>query len=397
MPPKKHSALGASKAEIWMNCPGMPRLAQTVPKEESVYAAEGTAAHDLAEKCLHEQRQPHEFVGEIFNEFEVTDEMADAVKVYVEFVNSVYARLDHSELLIEEPFHLSKYHPDLYGTNDASVVQFFGEVHIFDYKHGAGMLVEADENKQLMYYALGAMERIGWWSENVYMHIVQPRCEQGSSVSSYKLKATELSDWLHDVLVPAAKATEEPDAPLNVGPWCKKFCPAAGVCPALAAHVEKSSGADVIKKEDGTKVVHLPEPQTLTMDQLGLALDSADLFNLWYRKLHVYANEMAKRGQVPDGYKTVQRKTHRRFKDEEQVADRLLPLLGEDELYKKSLLSPNQLEQKIKKRKLDIDISDLWEKPEGDITLAKTDDPRKAVAPKRMEHVFKSVIEGRKS
>ena len=48
----KHALLGASKAHRWMTCPGSISLESTFPEQESFYAAEGTAAHALAEESV---------------------------------------------------------------------------------------------------------------------------------------------------------------------------------------------------------------------------------------------------------------------------------------------------------------------------------------------------------
>ena len=71
-----HSMLGASKAHRWMRCPASVQLEATIPDEESFYAAEGTAAHALAEECLRSQKPPEHFIGVEFEGFVVDEVMA---------------------------------------------------------------------------------------------------------------------------------------------------------------------------------------------------------------------------------------------------------------------------------------------------------------------------------
>ena len=84
----KHSQLGASKAHRWMTCPASVSLEATFPDEESFYAAEGTAAHALAEMCLKSQKPPESYMGVEVEGFVVDELMAYFVAMYVDFCNS---------------------------------------------------------------------------------------------------------------------------------------------------------------------------------------------------------------------------------------------------------------------------------------------------------------------
>lgn len=49
---RAHAFLGASKAELWLNCPGSATANSQYEREESSYAAEGTTAHEVAQTIL---------------------------------------------------------------------------------------------------------------------------------------------------------------------------------------------------------------------------------------------------------------------------------------------------------------------------------------------------------
>jgi len=67
MSAESHAILGASSASRWIGCPGSVNAIAALPKREvertSLYADEGTAAHNLAERCLREDIDPAHSLG----------------------------------------------------------------------------------------------------------------------------------------------------------------------------------------------------------------------------------------------------------------------------------------------------------------------------------------------
>ena len=49
MPPAKHAILGASSSHRWLVCTPSVRLEERFPSHTSVFAEEGTFAHELCE------------------------------------------------------------------------------------------------------------------------------------------------------------------------------------------------------------------------------------------------------------------------------------------------------------------------------------------------------------
>lgn len=170
-----HSRIGASSMSRWSKCPASVRLSKDMPNTSSAYAEEGTRAHELAEYVLTNKRWPINVES---------DEMLDAVQVYVDFIDTgiCYSNKDGFQsrptwMKVEEKFHLKELHPDLFGTSDCTL--YFEEeklLMVIDYKHGQGLAVEAENNPQLMYYALGALMKTKAACSHVEMVIVQPRC-----------------------------------------------------------------------------------------------------------------------------------------------------------------------------------------------------------------------------
>ena len=157
-----HSHLGASSSYRWMACPGSVALSKDVPRKDTFFSKEGTAAHKLGEIAFAAKLHPSNWLGEIIEEVEVSTYMVEAVVVYVDYLKSLDV-LDN-ELRLEHKFDLSKLNPPapMFGTSDCTCyVPLEFKLIVADYKHGAGVAVDVDDNSQLMYYALGAMLELG--------------------------------------------------------------------------------------------------------------------------------------------------------------------------------------------------------------------------------------------
>jgi len=175
-------------------------------------------------------------------EFTVDEEMCAAVFTYIEHIDALRVEAGagskmHVEVNLTPA--LKKLHPELGGTADCVIWSpKFKVLYVDDYKHGAGVYVEVDNNRQLMYYALGALLAYPEYkAQEVVITITQPRC-QGEPVRKYGFDAFDLIAFGAE-LVLAAKATEAPDAPLVPGKTQCQWCDARATCPAL----EKASTA----------------------------------------------------------------------------------------------------------------------------------------------------------
>lgn len=378
------------------------------PSLPSPWADEGTVAHLVCEWGLRTGRDAVEFVGskavEIIkdgerrfefeadaktkkgwtitkNVIEVTDEMADAVQIYLDAVRFDMATfgLTINEIKIEHKFHLTSIHPDAFGTNDANIPVLFDRVIVYDYKHGKGVSVDVEENKQLMYYALGACQEGDF--NTVEIVIVQPRAG-GDPIRRWTLSVTELEKFATE-LKEKILATKEKDAPLNAGPWCKKsFCPAMAICPAVRGQIETDAQ---IAFADPKPV--LPKPEGMSRELLGKILGSMEMLDQWLRSVESYAETLANNGETIPGFKLVKgRLGNRKWKDEAEV----IRQFG-DTVIEKSVMSPAKAEKALKEglgKEAKIYVEQLTIRTEGKIILVAENDPREAVNPNVIE-VFK--------
>jgi hypothetical protein len=366
----KHSKIGASSATRWMTCPGSVALCATMPQEESsVYAEEGTAAHELAEKCLLKNKNAKDFLGKkIYKDWEVTDNMADAVQVYLDVVRAELG--PGRELYVEKKFHLDWVHPDLYGTNDATVEEPFGKLVVADYKHGQGVAVDVEENKQLMYYGLGALKDAADCTEIEFI-IVQPRASHADGpVRRWSTTLERMAEFERE-LSEAAKATEATDAPLSAGSHCR-WCAAQPVCPKLREHSMELTKAEF----DDSGTIKLPDPAEFTKDQLVKLLESKDILDSWLKSIYTHAENMAKRGVKIPKYKLVQKTGHRKWVDEKKVTEKL-------EEYGTSIYQPSKLKtpaqmEKVADKEL---VAELCETPIIGEALVPETDKRPAFNP----------------
>ena len=378
-----HSSIGASSAHRWMNCPASPRLCEGRRSDPSEFAVLGTAAHALAEKCLLEGVDPCLFIGESIlheaGETEVTGEMADGVSAYVEKVQADLA--EHGGLLVvEQPFDLGWLHPGMYGRNDAAILPDTpcGVLRIYDYKNGVKP-VKAEGNAQCMYYALGALGADNpTGAESVVITIVQPNSHfKQAAVDSWEVAVEELYRWGREVLLPAAKRTEEPDAPCAAGEWCC-FCDALAVCPLK----QDLALGKLEEPQDGCFT--LPAVQALRPADVGFLsgfFNSPD-FDAWRKALAAEELDLLSRGVEIPGRKLVEQRAwgNRKWGDEAAV-EREFAELGDD-LWTRKLQSPAQVEKMLTSRKVPKKVREERLAPlvvrEERVTLAAaySDDPR---------------------
>jgi len=382
----KHSPIGASSCNRWWNCPGSVALIATLPKQETSYAAaEGTAAHEVAEAYLDhiktgsKRRDIYSEVGTTIMaddyEIEITEEMIDAVKVYTDAIHkeTTYRGTGYQFLTVEERFNL-EIEKEAFGTNDAFLYKPFHDLHLWDYKHGKGVVVEVENNKQLMYYALGALQ--GRDVAMVHTYIVQPRAYHADGPvrkCSYTLK--QLKDFEFDLKC-AIERTKQPDAPLKSGDHCK-FCPAIANCDAVRAEVMQTAKNDFAAVSCNT-------------DQLIEAVKLAPRIKDFLKEAERVLTERAVKGEETKGFKLVKARSNRVWKNDTSVINKFRETLGDAMFGKLKLISPSQMEKLAKDVIKKDDFLPYIEKPDKGLTLVPDADSRKAVKSGALED-FKDI------
>lgn len=380
---RNHALLSASGAYRWLSCPGSARLEDKFEDEPSVYAAEGTLAHEMAELKIVKQfttnLRPSEFKKRI-NELKKNElysaEMDRYTNEYRDYINDIYLSFESKPFfLAEQKVDFSSYVPEGFGTVDCTLV---GDkvIHIFDLKYGKGVPVTAENNPQGMLYALGtyleqsAIDVI----EKIVIHIIQPRIK---NTSSFEISSEELLKWAESIKGIAQKAYEGSNE-FHVGEHCG-FCKANGNCRKQA---EKYMNIEVT------------DPALLTDEEIGEGLAKVKELSKWAKKFEDYALVRAQNGGNVKGWKLVAGRGGNRTFTDKAVAAQLLEEVGLDreEIYKTELISVTAAEKLLGEETLYKIAGNYIQKPEGKPTLATLDDKRPALELRTPAEVFKDNI-----
>ena len=375
MPGATHSSISASSCERWWNCPASVQLSVGLPNRQSIYAAEGTAAHSLAERILRGTLQWKDAVlmeGQVIREgqfdVEVTREMIDGAREYADMVKSIRVGMA-GELHIEKRLALKSVDPRAFGYLDAGIVSGT-KIAVCDYKYGKGHAVEVVGNKQMMYYALGLAETAATWPEEVQLWIIQPRAKHsGGRSRSWTMTGMDLFDFATELREKISETRAE-NPKIQCGEWCT-FCNAKAVCPAM-----RDKAKEVAMVEFAAAPVEPKLPELLTETELGLVLNHMDVLSEWLNAVKEHAKGLLKSGVPLAGWKMVRGKKSRAWSSEDEIKTVFEPVLG-DALYEpKKLLSPAKLEKVIGKKEVEPYIVSS----EGAPTIAREDDPREEIS-----------------
>lgn len=248
-----HAKLSPSGAHRWIPCVGSLSKESKYPDTSSEFADEGTLAHALAAHALENENDAALYVGDGFEyddhgerkEATITTDMAREVQKYLDAVREL-AGAD-GELMVEQrlPIFSTMLPPlpvDTYGTSDAVVIHAERRrLTVGDLKYGRGVQVWAEENPQLMLYALGALDEFGmlYDFDEVAMVIYQPRLDHVDEwvCSVEHLRAFEKVAYEAGKTALAIVDNGPGTVFLNPGEKQCKFCKAKGDCPALRDQV----------------------------------------------------------------------------------------------------------------------------------------------------------------
>jgi hypothetical protein len=218
----------------------------------SIYAKTGTAAHKVNELCLLNDLPAAHYLGTSIEvegtTIEVDEKMVEGCQLFLDTIEA-----DRPEGPCEEYTEQWMdcswiYKPDydflgpvpegftteMGGTADYRISIFCGLLRVYDYKNGEGDIVEIVHNTQFLGYILGSLgpdnlDQI----EKIEAILVQPHgFHPDGPVRRWQTTPEEVYAWMDETLIPGVKATEDPDAPLLPGPWCR-FCNGGADCPAI--------------------------------------------------------------------------------------------------------------------------------------------------------------------
>ena len=295
-----HAILSASGASRWMACTPSARLEQQFENKTSEYAAEGTLAHELGELKLKKvleglsSRSFNSKLKKIQENKLYTADMPDYVDVYVDTCLERYsearAKTPDALFKIEQRLDFSEWVPEGFGTGDFVIIAD-GTMEVCDLKYGKGVPVSADNNKQMMLYALGAISEFSFLYdiEKVRMTIIQPRLD---SISTFEVTLGDILKWAEEYVRPRAELAIKGEGEFCVGDHCD-FCRAQAVCKAQAEY-----NMELAKYE-------FQEPPTMDNNDISYILSKVDNLIKWATKVKEFALEQALIGEEFDGYKLV--------------------------------------------------------------------------------------------
>lgn len=361
-----HAKFSPSKGKQILNCTASLLLEEQFPDEESPYAAEGSAGHEMAEYLIKKYlkvrtRRP---VSDYY-----TDDLLEAVDEYVSYVQEQIekARQECSDpvFCVEQRVDLSSFVPECFGTADM-VIMTDRKVHVIDLKLGQGVPVLAEENVQLMIYGLGLLQiaDILFDIETVELTIVQPRLD---SISEWSISADDLRKWGAAVFVPKAEEALSGRGEFHPGVDTCRFCKARFQCRARSEYF-----LAVAQHE-------FKEPDLLTDEEMAEILTKADALKKWVEEVYTFAQKEAidNRKEWP-GFKLVIGKSNRKYTNEEEVIE-AAKAAGYVDIFKTSLIGITDMEHLMGKKKFQEILGKLVYKPEGKVVLVPESDKREPI------------------
>jgi hypothetical protein len=375
----RHAFLSASSSHRWTKCTPAARLELEFDDTESSAAAEGTAAHALAEHKLRRALKMRS--KKPISPFDC-DEMDEYTDAYVDFVleQLELAKQSCSDplVLIEQHLDFSKYVPDGFGTGDCILISDKA-LHIIDLKYGMGILVNAERNSQMMLYSLGALEIYDslYDIDEVSMTVFQPRRD---NVSTWTIPVDDLRDWAENELRIKAELAFKGEGEYCPGDWCT-FCRAAVRCRARAEEKLKLAQSE------------FRLPPLLSDAEIEEVLGKLSDITKWANDLLAYATDAAvNHGKAWSGYKVVAGRSVRKFKDEDDVAE-VAKVNGYKDIYRQSLITLTEFEKLMGKAKFNEVLGDLVYKPPGKPTLVPVSDKRPAINVSNATNDFNEIME----
>lgn len=378
----KHAILSASGASRWMACTPSAVLEQQFENKSSVFAEEGTLAHELGELTL--KLNLGEITKRTFNsKFKKIQEnklysadMPDYVQTYVdtclERVSEAKATTPDALFKIEQRLDFSEWVPDGFGTGDFVIIAD-GTMEVCDLKYGKGVPVSANNNKQMMLYALGAIAEFNFLYDiqKVRMTIIQPRLD---NISTFEVTTEDLLKWAEDYVRPRAELAIKGKGEFCAGDHCK-FCRAKAICRARA---EKNME---LAKYD------FEEPALLDNNDVAYILSKIDELVNWAGDVKDFALEQALNGEEYDGFKVVEGRSNRKYADTEAIVEILRDNnFNDPDIFKPSeLITLTNMEKLVGKKKLTELIGEYIVKPPGKPTLVPITDKREPYNPAKAD------------
>jgi len=339
-----HAKHSPSSAHIWARCAGAGVLPQPPSPPPSIHMLQGTSAHTMLEKALENDIDPSTWTrvpvvdGKERTPVAVTDEMKNAVVTAVDEIEKILNSCKLPIYYVEQLLVMRQVRKDIFGTADL-VVDDKQSLWVIDYKNGAGVEVDAEENYQLALYGLGALAEFGRSDRPLHMGIIQPRARSGNIVKIWTVKNIETFEnkWSEKFKRALFRidnfSTLAPGQRYTSGDHCQ-WCPVKIVCPKILEQTIMSIVADPIKMKK------------MGFDYLIEIFKHKKQINDILKTAEQFAHERVSRGDKVPGFKLVNGKSKRQWVNPDKIEDELHETDHDPETFLKySLRSLSDLEK----------------------------------------------------
>ena len=352
--------VGGSTAKRVINCPGSVKLVQQMPpKPSSEHADRGTLLHDVIAELLEFDKPPQQCIGAQYNDQVLTQELLDEKIIPALAALDVVDPDKAMEYMVETRVGFGDYLPGVFGSTDL-LGRLGNRAIVLDWKFGDGVMVNAQDNDQLLFYAAAAMrtDACKWvfeGADEIELIIVQP---------------PEIRRWVTDKarvvsfeqeLAKAVRRAQQDDAPIKTGEHCR-WCAAKPICPQMNGAIDRAIHQQIVN---------------LNKDQLGEYLAKADMMEDWIKDLRALAFQVLESGAEVPGYKLVAKRGTRQWVEEAAI-EAWVDANNIKDAYDVKVKSPAQMEKVLKKHGKELP-SDLVTTVSSGSTLAPESDPRPAV------------------
>ena len=320
--------------------------------------------HNAIAELLEKDLEPEALLGFKYKDLVLNeDHLKDKIIPALASLDEVDPDCD-MKMAIESEVDFGEHLPGVFGSAD--VIGRIGKrAIVLDWKFGSGVIVNAEENYQGMFYAAAAMrtEKTKWAFEDVdevEIIIVQPPEMRRWVTTPQRIAEFEMQLGL------AVKEAGRKDARIESGSHCR-WCNAKPICPIMTDAVSRSTQLAL---------------KSLNPELISVYLTQADTLETWIKELRELAQQMLEADLRVPGFKLVAKRAVRQWSDEALANDESLLHyslgLGSDVLYEKKVITPAQAEKILGKAGKDK-IKDLVVAVSSGSTLAPESDPRPAV------------------
>ena len=389
--PDKHAILSPSAAHRWLHCTPAPRVEAEFPETTSEYAEEGRLAHSVCELAAKKKftvmnnRAYNSRLKKLKADPKWDDEMLSTAATYVEHLTEHAMRFEHAPYVaLEVQVDITDYAPEAFGTCDCIMIGG-DELIITDYKHGKGVPVSAQDNPQMLLYALGALKLYrpiyGDMIRRVSTYIDQPRLDSYDGAS---MTVEELLAW-GESIKPKAAAAFMGTGEFAPGEWCR-FCRAKAKCRARANQntaLEDFKDCIPLRRSIPMQTEYdatgFKPSNCLTDEEIGALLVRAEGLVAWYNDLKEYALVACLNGKTIPGWKAVEGRSTRAWTDQDAALEALMAGGVEEAIiYDRVPKTLAQLEKVIGKQRFGELVGGMITKSPGKPALAAESDKRPA-------------------